>query len=239
MEKMRQRGDGACLLCGQPLVYWNEERDMTCAFCGGTFKSRAGCEAGHFVCDSCHAQKGLEAVMEICRRSRETDPIRIAEEIMENPYVYMHGPEHHVLVGAALLTAYHNAGGDLDFEEVLSEMLSRGKAYPGGSCGFWGCCGAAVSTGMFMSVVLKATPLTTASWALSNEVTARTLQKIAELGGPRCCKRNSFTAIKTASDFVKEKLGVDMPVHDKIVCRFYPENRECKRKNCPYYPESC
>lgn len=27
---------------------------------------------------------------------------------------HMHGPEHHIMVGAALLTAYKNAGGDID-----------------------------------------------------------------------------------------------------------------------------
>jgi hypothetical protein len=29
--------------------------------------------------------------------------------LMAMPFCHMHGPEHHVMVGAALLTAYHNA----------------------------------------------------------------------------------------------------------------------------------
>ena len=37
-----------------------------------------------------------------------------------------------------MLTAYKNAGGDIDLEEALQEMHERGKQYPGGSCGFWG-----------------------------------------------------------------------------------------------------
>ena len=28
-------------------------------------------------------------------------------------------------------------------------MMNRGKAVPGGVCGFWGACGAGISTGMF------------------------------------------------------------------------------------------
>lgn len=233
---IRTRAFGACLVCGEPLIYRNEAQEMTCSFCGKSFPSHASCRQGHFICDSCHAEKGLNAIMEECRQSRETDPFKLAEHMMENPYIYMHGPEHHVLVGAALITAFHHAGGKIDLGEALEEMLRRGKAYPGGSCGFWGCCGAAVSTGMFMSVILKATPLTTQSWALSNEITARTLQHIAELGGPRCCKRNSFAAIQTACAFVKERLGIDMRIEGPIVCRFYEENRECKKKACPYHP---
>ena len=41
----------------------------------------------------------------------------------------MHGPEHHVMVGAALLTAYKNAGGDIDLHSALIEMLNRGKKF--------------------------------------------------------------------------------------------------------------
>ena len=39
----------------------------------------------------------------------------------------MHGPEHHVMVGSALLVAYKNAGGEIDLPEALLEMMNRGK----------------------------------------------------------------------------------------------------------------
>lgn len=45
------------------------------------------------------------------------------------------------MVGAALLTAYKNAGGAINLRESVMEMLNRGKAVPGGTCGFWGACG--------------------------------------------------------------------------------------------------
>lgn len=61
----------------------------------------------------------------------------------------MHGPEHHVRVGAALLTAWHNGGGQIDFPAALEEMKKRGSQIPGGICGLWGTCGAAVSAGIF------------------------------------------------------------------------------------------
>jgi hypothetical protein len=43
-----------CLICGAPLVYLEEEQWMECAVCHKKVKSRAYCEAGHFVCDTCH-----------------------------------------------------------------------------------------------------------------------------------------------------------------------------------------
>ena len=52
------------------------------------------------------------------------------------------------MVGAALLTAYRNAGGEIDLEPALREMMNRGKSVPGGACGFWGACGAGLSSGI-------------------------------------------------------------------------------------------
>ena len=63
------------------------------------------------------------------------------------------------MVGAALLTAYHNAGGKVELWKALPEMYHRGKEVPGGACGFWGACGAGISTGMYLSIVTKSTPL--------------------------------------------------------------------------------
>ena len=158
----------------------------------------------------------------------------IAQNIMEDPFIYMHGPEHHTMVGAALLTAYKNAGGDIDLKSALAEMHERGKQYPGGSCGFWGCCGAAVSVGMFISIITDTTPLSSKTWGWSNDATSRALAKIASYGGPRCCKRNSFTAILAAAEFVSEKMGIEMKMPEKITCTFSGENHECIGKRCPY-----
>lgn len=229
------RGNGACLVCGKPLIYFEKARKMECVFCHGEFEAYASCEDGHYVCDACHAAKGADAILEYCRHTDSRDPIEILQAIMETPYIYMHGPEHHIMVGAALLTAYKNAGGDIDLEDALEEMKARGSKYPGGSCGFWGCCGAAVSTGMFMSIITKATPLTGKTWGQGNRMTAKSLQAIGDIGGPRCCKRNSFTAVRMAVEFVREELGVEMELPEKVACTYSPENRQCLRKACPYY----
>ena len=59
---------------------------------------------------------------------------------------------------------------------------------------------------------------------------------LAALGGPRCCKRNSFTAIRAAAEFTREHLGVAMDLPDRVLCRYFPENQQCIRRACPYYP---
>lgn len=232
---MSKRKIGACLVCGKPIQYFEKAKKMECVICHGTFESHASCEDGHYVCDACHAEKGIQVIMEGCRKTDSRNPIEIVQELMEDPYIYMHGPEHHVMVGAALLTACHNCGQDLDLEAALEEMKSRGGQYPGGSCGLWGCCGAAVSAGMFMSILTKATPLTGRSWRLSNRMTARALAAIAELGGPRCCKRNAYTAIIEATKLVREEFGIEMELPEIIQCRHSEENQQCLKQHCPYF----
>ena len=79
------------------------------------------------------------------------------------------------------------------------------------------------------------TPLSGKTWGLANQATAAALQEIGSLGGPRCCKRNSFTAIRAGAAFVKEHLGVEMELPEEIVCHYYGNNRQCIREKCPYY----
>jgi hypothetical protein len=93
-----------------------------------------------------------------------------------------------------------------------------------------------VGTGIFVSVTLGATPLSGREWRLANRMTARALATIAEHGGPRCCKRNSFLAIQEAVGFARDELGTEMELPAEIRCTFSPLNRECLREECPFHP---
>jgi len=226
-----------CLICGKPLMYTNEVREMQCVVCGKKMLSKACCVDHHFVCDDCHSS-GVALIKTICLNSKSKNPYRIALKLMQQDFIHMHGPEHHVLVGAALLTAYKNAGGVTDLEKALNEMEVRGKKVPGGACGFWGCCGAAISAGMFISIISGATPLSEDEWGKSNLMTAAGLAKIGEIGGPRCCKRNALIAIETAVDYVKVHFGVEMEREEEgIVCSFYRKNAQCLKERCPFFPK--
>ena len=166
-----------CLICGAPLEYLTRDEDMECAICHRWEPSKTRCAQGHYVCSDCHTQ-GMDSIFGLCLAETSADPVAIVRRMMELPFCHTHGPEHHVMVGAALLTAYRNAGGRLELERALQEMYRRGKEVPGGACGFWGACGAGISAGQFLAIATESTPLAQEPWGLSNQMTARALDSI-------------------------------------------------------------
>lgn len=233
---------GNCLVCGEPLVYWEEAQEVTCVICGKKETGHCVCEAGHYVCDVCHRTEGVDYIIGLCAKSTSTDPIEIITEAMNDKSIYPNGPEHHTLVGAALLAAYCNAGGKnpagelMDKEAALAELRKRSLQVPGGTCGFWGTCGAAVSAGQAMSIMNGSTPMKQEPWAQCQRLTSNILGRMADLAGPRCCKRMSFTAILTAVPYMDMLLGVSMQLPDEVVCTHFQRNAECRRKECPFFP---
>lgn len=222
-----------CLICKSPLKYMNEDILMECAICKKTEYSKTQCVKGHYVCNECHTQ-GIDSIFSVCLSENSKNPIEIINKMMKLPFCHMHGPEHHIMVGSALLTAYKNAGGDINLEKALIEMKNRGSQVPGGSCGFWGACGAGISSGMFISIVTGSTPLKNESFGLSHKMTAKSLNAIGEIGGPRCCKRDSYLSILSAIDFVKENLDIEME-KTEVTCNFSAQNNQCIRKRCKFY----
>ena len=222
-----------CLICKSPLKYMNEDILMECAICKKTEYSKTQCVKGHYVCNECHTQ-GIDSIFSVCLSENSKNPLEIINKMMKLPFCHMHGPEHHIMVGSALLTAYKNAGGDINLEKALIEMKNRGSQVPGGSCGFWGACGAGISSGMFISIVTGSTPLKNESFGLSHKMTAKSLNAIGEIGGPRCCKRDSYLSILSAIDFVKENLDIEME-KTEVTCNFSAQNNQCIRKRCKFY----
>ncbi len=222
-----------CLICKSPLEYIDGDEIMECVLCHKKQLNKTRCINGHFVCDECHTS-GMDEIISICLQSKSKNPIEIIEKMMGMPSCHMRGPEHHTMVGSALLTAYKNLGGDIDLKDALCEMQTRGKQVPGGVCGFWGACGAGISTGMYMSIITKSTPLAKEAWGLSNQMTGRALTAIGKNGGPRCCKRDSYRAIIEAGGFTKEKIGVEMEI-DEIECSRSKLNNQCIEERCPFH----
>ncbi len=222
-----------CLICKAPLLYLEKDEIMECALCHKREGSKTRCEKGHYVCNDCHT-RGMDAILSHCLRSRARNPFALLEELMSLPFCHMHGPEHHVMVGAALLTAYKNAGGPLELEPALKEIYARGKQVPGGACGFWGACGAAVSTGMYVSIATGSTPLAKETWGLCNRMTSAALAAIGQVGGPRCCKRNAYLAIREAVRFTEENLGISMAA-ETPQCTRSEQNNQCLKSRCPFF----
>ncbi len=222
-----------CLICSAPLEYLEKDILMECEICHKKENSKTRCINGHYVCNECHTQ-GLDSIVGLSLEETSRNPVEILEKMMNLPFCHMHGPEHHVMVGAALLTAYKNSGGDIDLKEALIEMMNRGKSVPGGSCGFWGACGAGISSGMFVSIISNSTPLSVEPFALSHKMTSESLRKIGEIGGPRCCKRDSFISIRAAVDFVRENFGIEMEQPGAVVCNYSAQNNQCIGRRCPF-----
>ncbi len=86
-----------------------------------------------------------------------------------------------------------------------------------------------------MSIYTGATPLSREEWRQSNTLTARCLQAIAEQGGPRCCKRNTFLALAETRRYLAAHHGVTLPGDGRPVCRFSASNRECLLADCPFH----
>lgn len=221
-----------CLVCKASLEYLTQDEMMECAICRKNEMSKTRCIRGHYVCSECHTH-GMDSIFGLCLRETSTDPIEIIRKMMNLPFCHMHGPEHHVMVGAALLTAYKNAGGTLDLDRALHEIYNRGKQVPGGTCGFWGACGAGISAGQFMSIATQSTPLAQEPWGLSNRMTSKALEHIGKVGGPRCCKRDSYLSILAAIDFSKEQLGIEM-MRTVPVCSHSAQNNQCIGRQCPF-----
>ena len=64
-------------------------------------------------------------------------------------------------------------------------------------------------------------------------MTAKSLQAIGEIGGPRYCKRDSFLSILAAIDFVREHFGAEME-KPEVVCHYSVQNNQCIGKRCPF-----
>jgi hypothetical protein len=226
-----------CLVCGEELLYEKEPEQLECFYCKQVYDSNAKCKNGHYVCDRCHSLPAMELIESYCVASESEDPLELALTLMRNPKIKMHGPEHHFLVPAVLLAAYYNIKQDYGEKATKIRMAKkRAEQILGGFCGFYGNCGAAIGTGIFVSLITDATPLSVADWKLANLVTAESLLTIAEHGGPRCCKRTTFLAILKAADFVKEHFGVSFKINKELKCEFYPLNNECLQEKCPFHP---
>lgn len=167
-----------------------------------------------------------------------TDPAVLADAIMSVEGFPMHYPCHHYLVPAVLLTtvrAAQNRPG-VSLEKDLAMALERAMTVPGGSCGFQGCCGAAVGVGIFWTVITDCSPVSGRPWGYANGATAKALTALAELGGPRCCKRCTWLALRSSLAQIQSLLKVELPLSHPM-CRYYSGNHECLRKKCPFHPD--
>ncbi len=234
MTAIRNDLDARCPECDGKITLGNVE-NRKCARCGNSVLEREVCENGHFVCDECRKKAASKTIYEVCLNTNLKDPIAIATQIMNDKNIRMHDLKHHTLVASSLLAAYKNSGYDIDLDKALRDADKRGSWFPAGICGLCGTCGAAASAGIFYSIITNTSPHSTETWSDSNLMTSTTLKKVAEISGPRCCKRNTFISILSACDYVKKKLDVNIEANKNIECQFSERNEECIKGACPFF----
>ena len=179
-------------------------------------------------------ERGMQ-IIEICLTEKSKNPIEIFNNIAHRDFVRIHGPEHHVLDGAAFLTAFYNAGGKIDLPESLNELMRRGLQMPGATCGMWGVCGAVTSMGAALSIIDGTGPLSTdTSWGKHMEFTSKALNELSKVGGPRCCKRDAYLSFQEAIQFINENYDVQLE-SSKVECYFSEKNEQCIKGRCLFF----
>lgn len=183
-------------------------------------------------------EERAKKIIEACLQEKSKNPIDIFYNIAHMDYVRIHGPEHHVLDGAALLTAYYNAGGIIELQTSLNELMKRGLQMPGATCGMWGVCGAVSSMGAALSIIDGTGPLSSdSSWGKHMAFTSKALRSLSQVGGPRCCKRDAFLSFQKVIEYINENYNVELE-SSRIQCCFSEKNEQCIKEKCPFYKKT-
>lgn len=169
------------------------------------------------------------------KKETGNNPIVIFKNIAKNDYVNIHGPEHHILVGASILVAYKNAGGAINLDEALDKLKTEGLRMPGAMCGLWSICGAITSIGAALSIIDGTGPLSTdGTWGNHMQYTSAASGELGIINGPRCCKRDAMIAFKNGIEYINSNYGVHLE-YEKMSCDYSKLNEQCIKERCPYY----
>ena len=182
-----------------------------------------------------------EEMFKSCITNRSCDAIDVMEGLLAGAGCCAEDPMRHMAAGAAVITAFFNAGGKINGGTMtkgaaLKEYAARAEQIPACSCETWCCCGAAVGVGQALSVINGATPMTREPWGQCQRLTATVQGHIAEAELPRCCSRSSYIAVLDAIDFLNEHFNVRMVRPERVTCTSCGGNAQCLREQCPYFP---
>ena len=169
------------------------------------------------------------------QQEKGCNPAHIIKNMAQKEYISIHGPEHHILDGACILTAFYNAGGDIRLEESLNKVAREGLRMPGAMCGLWGICGAIASVGAALSIIDGTGPLSDdGTWGEHMKFTSQAIGELGRINGPRCCKRDAMIAFREGVRYINEHYNVTLEYEDQR-CEFSDQNQQCLRERCPFY----
>ncbi|MBN1821768.1 MAG: hypothetical protein JW833_13695 [Prolixibacteraceae bacterium] len=230
--------DTKCYFCGNEKNITTGSEPQVCTYCQKEVKEKFICPEGHYICNECKQKENWQLIEDSCKNIITNDPVELATILMKAPQFKMHCPDHHFMVPAVLLSTYcKTVRKRKKLNDWLKVARNRAEKVPGGFCGTHGSCGAAVGSGIFMSTISGATPLSKIEWDLCNSTVSRSLMSMAQYGGPRCCKRVTYLTLTETTKVLKERLSVELHIPEKVECTFFDRNEaECLKEKCPFYP---
>lgn len=221
-----------CSICGQELQ--GKESACVCSFCGKHEQGEWVCPNGHYTCEDCRLASPAEVIEKVCLETGSKNPVEIADLLMRHPAFKNHGVEHHLLAAPVILAAFANCKETRVDKAKIQSAIKRLVDIPIGVCGSRGDCGACAGAGAAVSIIFgsHSNPAMGRSRAL--KATGSSLLRLAEMGGPRCCKQSVYAALEIAWDILGKEVGVSLEL-EKITCGFSQKITDCKREKCPYY----
>ena len=177
-----------------------------------------------------------DLIKRTCEASNQTDHMNVALLLMKHPAIPIHGSENHLVAAYSLLTGLRNLDKVWVGKPEFDKANQRVKRASHGICGSWGVCGCAIAAGTVISVVTGATYLSDKERSLALKVASRTLDRMAQPGGPRCCKMATYVAIEVTVESLSRELAIPIQTPtDPRPCIFSKLNAECLKGRCPYY----
>lgn len=182
-------------------------------------------------------EKQWQKITALCLAEKSKNPIEIMCKLMDLEFCNVRGHEHHMMVSAALLTAYFNAlskdnsvnecgNASMNLSQALQKLESMEEFNIGGDCDYWSGCRAVSGARAFWSIISNQNEL-------FNMLTMEAANAVSSVCGQRCCKRSAYLVISKVAEFVKNHLGTQMELTE-FVCKYSSQNRNCLLEDCPY-----
>ena len=224
-----------CRFCGAPLKLLANAVSARCMVCGERGRTRTWCKEGHFVCEDCRGTELMGLLDGMLASGHSTDPVEAFLRMRGSHDFPMHGPEHHALVAAAFLLAYHSQHGEPAWADVLDALQSASSELPGGSCGYWGACSAGLAVGMAYCAILGSNPTNGVPRGLAHQAVAAILSRISGHPAPRCCRRECLLALQVACGLSADLLPHPLATSCPATCDQAASNPECSGAECPFF----
>ena len=225
------------MVCGSILEYLNEARELTCSYCGKVEHGHIHCPKSHYICDICHNKDAIKIIEHISFTTKSENPFEISDIMMSHPGLPMLGCQHAYIAGGAFIAAIKNEGSKGVTNEEIKEVFRRTeKQAHGGYCGLSGVCGIAPAIGACFAVLTGSKCGKGKEQRITMEAVTRVTRAITDLTGPSCCKAYVWTSLDVAVEYLKESLGILLPVSQSIICNYSGKHPHgCRSEQCPYF----